>query len=231
MLDFVDMHNIHISIHAPREGGDYPTPAARRPGGHFNPRPPRGGRPSLRGAARLPKYFNPRPPRGGRRAAGAESRVLLRDFNPRPPRGGRRKHWTFDEAMKVFQSTPPARGATIPSVPRATVPVFQSTPPARGATFRRLTLRAAARQISIHAPREGGDVQHPIAVLLVGISIHAPREGGDGRHTANPAFGTKDFNPRPPRGGRLNGERWKDADELFQSTPPARGATAICGTA
>ena len=36
------------------------------------------------------------------------------------------------------------------------------------------------------------------------ISIHAPREGGDGRHTANPTFGTKDFNPRPPRGGR----RW-----------------------
>ena len=27
----------------------------------------------------------------------------------------KRKHWTFDEAMKVFQSTPPARGATLPT--------------------------------------------------------------------------------------------------------------------
>ena len=35
-----------------------------------------------------------------------------------------------------------------------------------------------------------------------GISIHAPREGGDFTCFSNHAPGM-DFNPRPPRGGRL----------------------------
>ena len=58
--------------------------------------------------------------------------------------------------------------------------------------------------ISIHAPREGGDI---VVVagddLRIRISIHAPREGGDIiLHAA-------------------------DAKAIqFQSTPPARGATA-----
>ena len=37
-------------------------------------------------------------------------------------------------------------------------------------------------KISIHAPREGGDLAEAVEVLKVGhipISIHAPREGGD----------------------------------------------------
>ena len=34
--------------------------------------------------------------------------------------------------------------------------------------------------ISIHAPREGGDVDNPFGIVnVVVISIHAPREGGD----------------------------------------------------
>ena len=35
--------------------------------------------------------------------------------------------------------------------------------------------------ISIHAPREGGDyIDEAVLVLNKRISIHAPREGGDG---------------------------------------------------
>ena len=33
--------------------------------------------------------------------------------------------------------------------------------------------------ISIHAPREGGDISITIIRLRTNISIHAPREGGD----------------------------------------------------
>ena len=37
-----------------------------------------------------------------------------------------------------------------------------------------------AGYISIHAPREGGDVQQlGIIFTVLTISIHAPREGGD----------------------------------------------------
>ena len=56
--------------------------------------------------------------------------------------------------------------------------------------------------ISIHAPREGGDKSALGGHLLIRyISIHAPREGGDRRDHLH-GDGTRDFNPRPPRGGR-----------------------------
>ena len=56
--------------------------------------------------------------------------------------------------------------------------------------------------ISIHAPREGGDLLMKLVLYGIIISIHAPREGGD--------FGRQEF------------ELWTPE---FQSTPPARGAT------
>ena len=56
---------------------------------------------------------------------------------------------------------------------------FQSTPPARGATMPLLN-GSLVVYISIHAPREGGDTGGKFAVACwEGISIHAPREGGD----------------------------------------------------
>ena len=79
---------------------------------------------------------------------------------------------------------------------------FQSTPPARGATDGGSWQLHQAR-ISIHAPREGGDGLVAQLAIRIGISIHAPREGGDVSVPATVSV--------PP---------------LFQSTPPARGATA-----
>ena len=59
------------------------------------------------------------------------------------------------------------------------VQVFQSTPPARGATRRSSGDRLMTKEISIHAPREGGDVNPRWTGRRMPISIHAPREGGD----------------------------------------------------
>ena len=103
------------------------------------------------------------------------------------------------------------------------VPVFQSTPPARGATsnFQLILVQIgisihAPREggddfnnkprdlefISIHAPREGGDRLYPaFASPKYNISIHAPREGGDNQQI-DPCGLHGYFNPRPPRGGR-----------------------------
>ena len=100
-------------------------------------------------------------------------------FNPRPPRGGRLGLRLLCFSYTLFQSTPPARGATVRiaalvsrtlisiHAPReggdphcsaiaAAMPGFQSTPPARGATFCQVH-RGGRLVISIHAPREGGD--------------------------------------------------------------------------
>ena len=79
---------------------------------------------------------------------------------------------TVDELL--FQSTPPVRGATSPGSATSYACRFQSTPPVRGAT-------------------RADDVRHQ----LRGISIHAPREGGD----IKPMLWTSrvaNFNPRPP---------------------------------
>ena len=103
--------------------------------------------------------------------------------------------------------------------------------------------------ISIHAPREGGDNAPEQTMGNPNISIHAPREGGDKR-TAPLPQSPVNFNPRPPRGGRLvrlpeiigaivisihapregGDRRCPGAGGCicgFQSTPPARGATAV----
>ena len=110
--------------------------------------------------------------------------VVCLYFNPRPPRGGR---------------LPDMGGSTPPNI-------FQSTPPARGAT-------------SVMVISTG---------RLVTISIHAPREGGDSDWRYRGAC-TRYFNPRPPRGGRRIGPSRLNTIPSFQSTPPARGATAaVC---
>ena len=73
--------------------------------------------------------------------------------------------------------------------------------PREGGDLHLSALIRSAYWISIHAPREGGDLRTGVALGQNLISIHAPREGGDrflvaglGRH--------EHFNPRPPRGGR-----------------------------
>ncbi len=145
--------------------------------------------------------FNPRSPRGERR-----NRILYLYYSDHisihaPREGSDRRCPPPCQGGFVFQSTLPARGATLgvkhrqrrgdnfnPRSPRgerlstlflsATTARFQSTLPARGAT---LTMQPLHRCIfiSIHAPREGSDVDQT-RVTIENI----------------------DFNPRSPRGER-----------------------------
>ena len=131
---------------------------------------------------------------------------------------------TFTD-RSVFQSTPPARGATppsasllghfcisihapreggdaVPSYSRFSRSLFQSTPPARGATwcFAQFVTPGIFQSTP---PARGATRLARCGRLGHLISIHAPREGGD---TVS----------RPS----------KDNIFEFQSTPPARGATS-----
>ena len=60
--------DIKISIHAPREGGDFRVFPEDTTPFNFNPRPPRGGRHEhpYDWQHQHEGNFNPRPPRGGR---------------------------------------------------------------------------------------------------------------------------------------------------------------------
>ena len=157
----------------------FPFPA--KPPTDFNPRPPRGGRqrrypePACEGGISIHA-----PREGGDWPAAPRCRRRT-DFNPRPPRGGRRKKLEVKSVIDQFQSTPPARGATSQKI-----------------------CRLYAKIISIHAPREGGDIGVTMAQDMIrAISIHAPREGGDFQPLKHRTIRADDFNPRPPRGGRL----------------------------
>ena len=127
--------------------------------------------------------------------------------------------------MQKFQSTPPARGATATAAKAKRTVGFQSTPPARGATFLwLLCLPASAFQST--PPARGATRGGTSSLRKKIISIHAPREGGDDDIRPGIRKGIN-FNPRPPRGGRRL-QLWKMQEQpLFQSTPPARGATTI----
>ena len=102
----------------------------------------------------------------------------------------------------VFQSTRPARGATLPLALAVTVTTISIHAPREGRDllilekrlfhrhfnpraprgarrFARFLLELLQASISIHAPREGRDVNEGAENQRDPISIHAPREGRD----------------------------------------------------
>ena len=107
-----------ISIHVPREGHDL----------------------ALGGDACGRRDFNPRAPRGARPTTAMRLKPLAFDFNPRAPRGARHPLTRVVYPVDAFQSTCPARGTTRACPYGVLQHRFQSTCPARGTTrqlFRR----------------------------------------------------------------------------------------------
>jgi len=145
-----------ISIHAPREGCDLVPQRPTTSTCDFNPRTPRGVRPGrlIRDLCR--KAISIHAPREGcdHRTNWTDGRRWY--FNPRTPRGVRPVRSQNPNKGDLFQSTHPARGATVRPALVLNSETFQSTHPARGATHS-CALKRVATNISIHAPREGCD--------------------------------------------------------------------------
>ena len=124
--------------------------------------------------------FQSTPPVWGATSAGRRPAHTAGHFNPRPPCGGRLHPDTFTTIKKLFQSTPPVWGATASSSEVSVFLIkFQSTPPVWGAT---------ASSVSFAVP-----------LLLFQSTPHV--------WGATPAYSgagcwRRDFNPRPPCGGR-----------------------------
>ncbi len=169
-----------ISIHAPRVGSDHAAVGKYTEQAYFNPRSPCGERPWVcRSASEHRPNFNPRSPCGERRTTPAPAGRRCPDFNPRSPCGER-----------------PISAAT-----RARSRLFQSTLPVWGAT-RLSVLLLPFRDISIHAPRVGSDLNGWRLVCLF-----------------------LDFNPRSPCGERPAARLRSSIRASFQSTLPVWGAT------
>ena len=180
---------------------------SRRHKQHFNPRSPHGERLAVLAVQADTRRFQSTLPARGATWRCWEKEPTREDFNPRSPHGERQTITNFQKSLDVFQSTLPARGATTASNPQR-----------------------SGENISIHAPRTGSDKagskffsrkhyfnpRSPhgerqdvdfMVMLHWYISIHAPRTGSD-----DPTF-----------------YRYK-LEEPFQSTLPARGATAVTAT-
>ena len=192
---------------------------------HFNPRSPHGERQRWRTYFTLPIGFQSTLPARGATdvqallsaflcisihapRTGSDQRGIRRvrrcdDFNPRSPHGERRGLLLRLLQFRPFQSTLPARGATI----------FSS----------RLTNLC---KISIHAPRTGSDLRRcPRASLPPNFNPRSPH--GERRFTSSTSVFRHDFNPRSPHGERLAWKSNKSQHHRFQSTLPARGATRV----
>ena len=146
----------------------------------------------------------------------------MRNFNPRSPHGERRLHSTLTRTLILFQSTLPARGATVRRQPLRRVLRISIHAPRTGSDDNE-DLRTPHSKISIHAPRTGSDGKkmsiNDVDVISIhaprtgsdwlqicsppldAISIHAPRTGSDTSTSADTSD-TTDFNPRSPHGER-----------------------------
>ena len=145
------------------------------------------------------------------------------NFYPRPPRGGRRISPDGSSYSQEFLSTPSARRATWSAAHTMGSLEFLSTPSARRATRHERRCHRHLR-ISIHALREEGDDKIILDTLTIAKFLSTPsaRRATSGpmrrmssqiflstpsarRATTTPRQSSccsKNFYPRPPRGGR-----------------------------
>ena len=191
-----------ISIHAPRAGGDCCKRMIQKKRRKFQSTPPvRGATMRSMLAHQAEQDFNPRPPCGGRPSPYAGDSWAER-ISIHAPRAGGDPLTALTGSIRLFQSTPPVRGATCQahSMTPTELP-FQSTPPVRGATRvskaprartahfnprppcggRRLQRRFAAmrKRFQSTPPVRGATQRQYVADKRHTISIHAPRAGGD----------------------------------------------------
>ena len=168
------------------------------------------------------------------------------EFQSTPPVWGATWSPACPGRVQRFQSTPPVWGATSPLVwSENSRSYFNPRPPCGGRRDKALVVPGLdeisihaprvggdlddlcwddGERISIHAPRVGGDVGVCALHHTIHISIHAPRVGGDSSRLTRPKPGCY-FNPRPPCGGRLTSCAAPFLESIFQSTPPVWGAT------
>ena len=169
-----------ISIHAPREGRDGKYDANGRVVLEFqSTRPARGA--TFGNEVMLPAGFiSIHAPREGRdiysnMGIGYE---LISIHAPREGRDQRKKFLLQGSGISIHAPRE-GRDSDVPLTDRTYDSIFQSTRPARGATIHTI-VSFSHGNISIHAPREGRDF-HDVAddPSPFIISIHAPREGRD----------------------------------------------------
>ena len=143
-----------------------------------------------------------------------------------PPHGSKLRKDNDDLCNELFQSTPPMREETLPfSSQPSPVYIFQPTPPAREETCGRINGGWERWAISTRSSRTGGDQAQDMQTGGADyISTHSSRTGGDPQRSGK-RYQRGNFNPLLPHGRRRCARLRQTANDIFQSTPPAREET------
>ena len=122
-------------------------------------------------------------------------------FNPRPRMGSDNTAIEFRTCSVVFQSTPPAWGATFLDFDALTAYSYFNPRPPHGERLEVCTFIFDSFLFQSTPPAWGATSDTGECDIQQFISIHAPRMGSDQKESD--AEGTHvDFNPRPPHGER-----------------------------
>ena len=150
-----------ISIHAPRTGSDRKPSGSREPAGRFQSTLPARGATYCLCIHNVFFAISIHAPRTGSDNTMLKAEFLRAHFNPRSPHGERRRALTSTRFINHFNPRSPHGERQIPVYNARREAVFQSTLPARGAT---LLVPPDTRRapISIHAPRTGSDAPNTI---------------------------------------------------------------------
>ena len=210
----------------PARGATSSSPVSVLYSVNFNPRSPHGERRKPTFVISVTISISIHAPRTGSDSICRCCIYIYCYFNPRSPHGERRNQpFFFVGVTSRFQSTLPARGATRYSTIARSRSLFQSTLPARGATCAGHSFPSEILFQST-LPARGATSAVFFVWQVDGISIHAPRTGSDVSPFLR-LMGLFHFNPRSPHGERrVRGNPYAPLIR-FQSTLPARGATAL----
>ena len=241
-----------ISIHAPREGSDERSQRAIE-SLLISIHAPREGSDSRNKMMSYSATISIHAPREGSDAEKANIEPAFSVFlSTLPARGATYFTSCLPEPQKGISIHAPREGSDRFAVAAWTMlPRFLSTLPARGATHEAYNIMTAQRDFYPRSPRGERRFLSLVMTKARPISIHAPREGSDLERKEQTQH-QADFYPRSPRGERRQrphqrrecrqnfyprsprGERLYDygnntAQFLFLSTLPARGATHPAG--
>ena len=217
-----------ISIHAPRVGSDSRSLISKYEKGISIHAPRVGSDQAWSYQAQALAPFQSTLPVWGATRSGDTVFARGLFFNPRSPCGERPGSYTPLPAPIPFQSTLPVWGATSlnPMEIYRKHEAFQSTLPVWGATIFK-TKDKSFCDISIHAPRVGSDQGKAYHGINSPISIHAPRVGSD-LPVVNAIELALSISIHTPRVGSDEAQRiLASRGQIFQSTLPVWGATAI----
>ena len=175
---------------------------------YFNPRSPHGERRMLRWLVFNAAHISIHAPRTGSDGGKPCTTSSFTNFNPRSPHGERLIYVDGNDVENKFQSTLPARGATVRVADRQESKIFQSTLPARGATITDCLSRTTSRFQST-LPARGATTWCSSKLCTAEFQSTLPARGATRRF--RPVGSRRQyFNPRSPHGER----RKQQANEL-----------------